>query len=96
MGCASSSNTAINNDNGSPLANIFTCSQANLVGATSQQAFVGNPLMLKFCQTINKQNKDKYAQGQLMIQYIQKGELKKLRQLVGEMGGPDKIDFTSI
>ncbi len=31
-----------------------------------------------------------------MIQYIQKGELNKLRKLVTEMGGPDKIDFTAI
>jgi hypothetical protein len=52
--------------------------------------------MLKFSQSINKKNKDRYSQGQLMIQYIQKGELKKLRQLVGEMGSPDKIDFTAI
>ncbi len=31
-----------------------------------------------------------------MIKYIQKGELKKLRQLVADMSGPDNIDFTSI
>ena len=63
MGCASSSNTKIQSDNGSPLAQIFTCSQTHFFEATSQQAFVGNPQMLKFTQTINKQSKERYSQG---------------------------------
>ena len=52
--------------------------------------------MLKFSQNINTQIKERNSQGQLMIKYIQKGELKKLRQLVADMSGPDNIDFTSI
>lgn len=67
MGCATSSNTSVNNDNSSPLAQIFTCSQSHLGEAASQQAFAGNPLMLKFSQTINKEIRDKNSQGQMMI-----------------------------
>jgi hypothetical protein len=31
-----------------------------------------------------------------MIGYIERGDLKKVKSLVAEMGGPKNIDFTSI
>jgi hypothetical protein len=48
------------------------------------------------CQAVNRAARDKREKGQVMIGYIERGELKKIRALVAEMGRPKNIDFTSI
>jgi len=43
-----------------------------------------------------KEAKNRLIMSQKIVTAIQKGELRRLREIISSYGGPDKIDFTAI
>jgi hypothetical protein len=80
MGCTTSATSSIL---------VCNTSTSSLTGGS--QGIIGKNLTV-----LMREGKERTVLSSKIVEAIQKGDLKRLRQIIESQGGKDKVDFTAV